>query len=477
MRKLGRRFFAFCVMATFFLGIESGIHPISVVGNDPNLQNTRTADGFTVYLPLVTNWHDPAYVLPFGVTVYSDVGEPQGLPEMQAAGSKWITTRFNWSEVEPVKGYYDWSSFDAKAQNAQTLGMDIFALFTDNPGWAAQYPGGPVYNMQNLVTIATLMAERYDCDGVDDAPGSPCVHYWSFYAEPDNGDSYRASRGKGYWGHDGSGYAAMLAQVAPAIRQADPNGKIMIGGLAYDWFEDEGGPFVRSFLADTLQALNTYPGGAKTYLDAVAFHFYPVSAQRWPTIRDKALGVKQVMNQYGAGDLPLTCPEMGYWSDVEFGSNETIQANRLAQMYVRGASARLVHMAWYKIFDKPLTDQYRDLFGLFKEGDLNSPKKSYRAYRTAARELAYAYYRRPLGIANVEGYVFGVAGNREKTILWATTASAFVSFPGSCSRVVQTLGSEQEIRDGQTGDIDGIANGQVQIQVIQDKPVYVGVCD
>ncbi len=42
--------------------------------------------------------------------------------------------------------------------------------------------------------------------------------------------------------------------ISPAIHAADPQAKVLIGGLAYDAFEP-GGPFVRSFLGDTLAAL------------------------------------------------------------------------------------------------------------------------------------------------------------------------------------------------------------------------------
>lgn len=452
----------------------------SPAGNEPALHDVRATGDTMVYLPVVTNWHDPSYVLPFGTTMYGDVNNAQGLQKMQEAGSKWVVTTLYWSQIQPAPAaYYDWSSFDTKAQAAQAANMHVFVLFTGNPYWAAQYPGGPVYSLNSLVEFATLMAERYDCDGVGDAPGSPCVHTWSFYAEPDNGDPNKAAEGKGYWGDNGAGYAAMLAQVAPAIHQANPKAQVLIGGLAYDWFEDEGGYFVRSFFPDTLNALQAYPGGAKAYLDAVAFHFYPISSTRWPTIREKALELRGIMQQYGIGDLPLICPEMGYWSAEEAGSSPTMQANRLVQMFVRGLSVGLQHMSWFTVFDASpdlVAKQPTEEHGLFWGQDLNNPKPSYWAYKAMARELAYAHYSRQLQAANVEGYVFQVSASREKTVLWAKTTSALVSFPGSCLKVTQLLGPTQDIRDGQSGDLDGAVNGQVRIQVTQNVPVYVEVC-
>ena len=440
---------------------------------EPQVIHTSQETTATVYLPLVTRWYDPSYVSPFGIVMYGPVDNAAGLQHMKDAGSKWVTTMLYWSAIEPTEDSYDWSSFDVKAQNAQAAGMDLFVLFTNNPAWAAALPGGPVTGTQDLVEFVTLMAERYDCDGLDDAPGSPCVHYWSFYAEPDNGDIGRAYGGKGYWGHNGAGFAAMLTEVSPAIHRANPQARVLIGGLAYDWFEEEGGPFVRSFLTDTLSALNQYPGGARAYIDAVAFHFYPITAQRWPTIREKALEVRGIMERHGVGNLPLICPEMGYWSASP--SSEDQQAQRLVQMYVRGLSVGLEHMSWFAVFDDGLgTEEH----GLFWGRDLSHPKRSYYAYQTLTRELAWARYLRSLQAANVEGYVFRMPNGREKTVLWATTSWATVPFPYPCLRLVDTDGDEyMPVVDGDANwDKDQTRNGQVLLAVYQNTPFYVEPC-
>ncbi|MDY7041590.1 MAG: beta-galactosidase, partial [Chloroflexota bacterium] len=193
-----------CALGVLFLllsGERAGNHPALAKGLVVSKRGSEIAQtsAYTVYLPLVVRYYDPGYASPFGIVMYGSVDDVAGLQEMEDAGSKWVTTMLHWSAIEPSKGNYNWSSFDTKAQNAQAAGMDVFVLFTSNPSWAASLPGGPVTDTQDLVDFVTLMAERYDCDGVDDASGSPCVHYWSFYAEPDNGDIGRAQTGKGYW--------------------------------------------------------------------------------------------------------------------------------------------------------------------------------------------------------------------------------------------------------------------------------------
>ena len=439
----------------------------------------------TLYLPVVEREYDAEYVSPFGVAMYGDITDTTGLQVMKEAGSKWAVTALQWSTIEFTRGVVYWADFDAKVQNAQAAGMNVFVLFMGNPAWAAALPGGPVTNTLDLVSFVVQAAERYDCDGVDDAPGSPCVDYWSFYAEPDNGDLDRARIGWGYWGHNGAGYAAMLSQVSPAVHNANPRAKVLIGGVAYDWFEQDTpvpGPFVRSFLTDTLAALNRYPGGAHKYIDAVAFHFYPISSDRWATIREKALEVLGIMERHGVDDLPFLCPEMGYWSSPKFGSSEQRQAQWLVQQYVRGISLRLRFLAWLPVYDIAEAGSAEDLYpdrtaGLFRL-DRVTPKPAYDAYSTMARELAWARYVKPLQVTGSEGYVFRMPGGREKTVFWATGSTANVPFPYTCLRRVDMGGTVNEpINDGDlVWDQDRTVNSQIVLRATQDTPLYVEPC-
>lgn len=431
-----------------------------------------------VYLPMVTRAYDPGYINPFGIALYDNVDDSQGLSLMRNAGSRWVTTVLSWVEIEPIKGQRNWASFDVKVNNARAAQMDVFVLFTNNPAWAAQYLGGPVYNSQDLVSIVTEMTERYDGDGFNDAPGSPVVRYWSFYAEPDNRDLSLAPGGKGVWGNNGAGYAQMLSQIAPAIHSASPAAKVLIGGLAYDSFTTEGGGFVRSFLADTLAALNTYPGGAGYYLDAFAFHFFPISAARWPTIRDKALELKGILQQHGVGHLPMLVPETGHWSEAVphipmLSSTPMLQAQKLVQIHVHGLSAGILNFMWLGVVDH---GPYTEAHGLFFDAQMTSPKPAYAAYQTMTRELTFFRYVRTLNGGGSEGYVFRNGEAEEKTVAWSQNPSATtLPFANTCLRVVDLLGAVSQIQDGGAGDQDQTP-GQITLRLEPNHPVYVGRC-
>ncbi len=418
--------------------------------------------------------------------MYGSVDEASGLTAMQTAGARWVTTILHWSTVEPdppLEGVhsYDWTAFDDKVSNAQATGLKVFVLIAGNPAWAAACPGGALYEerVPDMTAFVTALAERYDGDRLADAPGNPVVNDWSFYSEPDNGEEWRCyEQGRGYWGYNGAGYAELLFQISPALHSANPNARLMIGGIAYDWFTDDTptpGPFVRSFLGDTLQALNDTYGGAGNFIDAVAFHFYPISTWRWPTIREKTSEIQGILEQHGVGELPLLVPEMGYWSAEEAGSSETRQAQYLAQTYVRGLSAGIEHLSWLGVFDD---GEGTEEHGLFWGRDLDNPKMAYDAYATLASELASARYAYPLAAPGAEGYLFTLPDGGEKTVLWSVLdPSTWVAFTQSCLRQVDLTGLAQDVQDGGPLDGDGAADGQIQLQVFFEQPVYVGTCD
>lgn len=434
-----------------------------------------SSPSYTNYFPFLVRNYLPGYASPFGIDMYAGDSDADGMPQMQTAGSAWVTLALRWSHVEPtapISGVhtYDWSEFDAMVTRAQAAGMSSFVLFTDNPAWAAQYPGGPVTNTADLISAVSAAAARYN----GSVPGIPIINDWSFYAEPDNGALWQAQLGKGYWGNNPAGYADMLANVSTTIHAANPQAVVMIGGLAYDAFVSTGGPFVQGFLAGVLDQLNNAHGGAAATLGAVAFHYYPINTGRWPTIKEKAQEIRSIMSQHGAGSLPLIVPEMGYWSSAAAGSSEPLQASGLVQMFVRGLSVGIQQMSWFMVFDSsgPATETH----GLFRGTDLNSPKPAYAAYATLTSQLYGARYHGPLTGAGIEGYVFDMSDGRQKSVLWATQPSAQFTFSSTCLRRVDYVGNvTASITDGSASDLDH-APGQITLPVLANLPIYIGGC-
>ena len=120
-----------CALGVFFpllSGERGDAHPALAEGlaTGNGRSDIAQTSAYTIYLPLVVRNYDPSYVSPFGIVMYGSVDDAAGLQEMEDAGSKWVTTMLHWSTIQPTReGALDWSSFDAKAQNAQAAGMDV----------------------------------------------------------------------------------------------------------------------------------------------------------------------------------------------------------------------------------------------------------------------------------------------------------------------------------------------------------------
>lgn len=458
------------------------VHPGPFPAQASAVARVEVTDATTLYLPEVALHHNPGYVSPFGVTMFGGVGANSGLNEMRDAGSDWVMIVLDWNAIQPTQSAaYDWSSFDSQVQAAADAGASAYVLLMESPSWARangspSRPRGPLntIGLAELTELAGEMAARYNGQN-----GHPRVDYWSFFGEPD----YKYA-----WGDNPGAYADMLAVVAPAVHTGNPGAKVLIGGLAYEFFTDDTTlpeswrNFVRAFLPNTLQALNQKPGGAGRYVDALAFHYYPVGASPWPTIKEKAAELKGILGQYGLARLPLIVPEVSAFSQGLHGQTAEQQASRLVQFYLRGISVGVQTLFWFQVFDLPADVSEGDEVGLFSSREnvrnLDNPRPSYYAYWTLAHELDRADYLRALDWPGVEGYVFRRAG-RETSVLWSTAGTPVqAQFALTCVRLVTRQGLSTVVPDGNAGagDLDGVVNGLVTLAIPYDTPVYVGPC-
>ena len=454
----------------------SGLIAALVLGAG-GLAPVRGLPDVMVYMPAMMKRHLPGYESPMGIAMFGGVSDATGLAAMKAAGSTWVMTDLNWSVVQPVEGGpYDWSSYDTSFSNAAAAGLSIYLLVDSNPAWVTS--GGrqpiPADKLPAFQAFVQAAAQRYN--GLN---GQPRINYGSFFGEPDN---------QAAWGNASAAYADMLAGVAPLVHAANPTAKVLIGGLAYDWFTDDEivsrgpGPFVRGFLAGVLQRLAA-TGALTSTLDAFAFHFYPISPERWPTLREKTQELRGILTQYGVGNLPILVPEVSIWSvlpnQVE---DQHAQATVLIQNFARALAVGVRQVFWFQVFDVPdnpniTSDNTTRTQGLFVEQNLSQPKQSYTAYQVLARELDQWLYASALNVSGAEGYVFNQL-TAVKTVAWGTSTAGPtpLNFAQTCARMVSALGVETTLRDGQAGDLGPAGDGQIRLQVNGGEPIYVGPC-
>ncbi|MER3513885.1 MAG: hypothetical protein C4310_05410, partial [Chloroflexota bacterium] len=135
---------------------------------------------YTLYLPLAHYLYDGRVRL-FGVQAWEEIDSSQARSYMRQAGIRWLRTTINWAEIEPSPlppSQYNWPTADGRITTLVQAGFSPILTLSGNPSWAAALPGGPVTNTRDLVEFMSALVERYDGDGLDDAPGSPVVRYW-----------------------------------------------------------------------------------------------------------------------------------------------------------------------------------------------------------------------------------------------------------------------------------------------------------
>jgi hypothetical protein len=375
----------------------------------------------------------------------------QVLEEDTQSGVSFVRVGRAWSSVEPVRTdppTYLWGGYDGLFNRLSEHGLAPVVLVLGCPLWACPDPNGPIYDdkYDEFGEFMGVMAERYSQPAYN-------VHFYEFWNEPDAAGGPNRQLG---WGMHPDKYAQMLGAAYPSIKAADPESVIVMGGLAYDFWFDQGGPFNPDFLSDVLDH-----GGAQ-YLDAMAFHYYINNAHGWTNIGLKTAAVRAEMNDHGA-DLPMIVTESGLTSSPDFGSSEAIQARYLVQMISHAAASRLLAVTWYTDRDTLIPNPGQDVFalsGLLRPDD--SIKPSYIAMQTLSREVGYGAYHYRSGAADgvvdtLEGYRFRSAdGERQVSVVWNNAdPSSTITIPASQAadfrRAVSLYGQEVATAPGPDG--------------------------
>lgn len=426
----------------------------------------------TLYLPAGFSNYEVPFPTVFGVQMYGGLSEEQVSFSLAREGKVyWTHWRISWAAVEPTNTLpedYRWSSCDDSILNATRAGQHLIVYIHENPDWAATVANGRIdkVDIGEFTQFVGALVERYDGDGWEDAPGSPIVDYWEFYNEPDGGSEVVSDFGGGYWGPFGDEYAQMLCAVYPVIKAANPRAQVVLGGIAYERFEDdeEPGPFAREFLDDVLAT-----GGGQC-LDVMNFHYYLSFRSRWelygPGMSGKAEYLRSKLQAYGLGDMPMIVTETGYVSEPPYGTPE-LQARYVVEMFAQALAGHLDMTIWWTWID---TGTFHGDYGLLTES--LQPKLAYFAYKAAATRLGPATFEAiwTPGESGLEGYRFSSRTGEPLYVLWANDgATHTVSLPLSQASIVDMYGNlVSSLDDGDDGSVDG----QIQLSV-GPNPVYV----
>ncbi|HYP42260.1 MAG TPA: beta-galactosidase, partial [Chloroflexia bacterium] len=147
------------------------------------------------------------------------------LKEAQDAGVKWSREELSWANLEPdKKGTYNWSGMDFWINELVGRGINVIGAVQTTPYWASGVPRStPDWywhvpaNVQDFVDFTYEVALHYKGK----------IDVWEIWNEPDVDITFRCD------GCDRPAiYAQMLAGSYAAIKRANPNAIVLIGGLS-----------------------------------------------------------------------------------------------------------------------------------------------------------------------------------------------------------------------------------------------------
>jgi hypothetical protein len=243
----------------------------------------------------------------FGISPQSPPNEAD-YSLMEQAGVRSLRLPLQWAAIEPVRPYVkrpDWSAFDYAVGLAARYGMRVLPFAGTSPPWIAPKPHlePSAYGWQRRAwaSFLRLAVRRYGSGGSfwREHPVLPYlpVHAWEIWNEENIVTFGRANPER---------FAALLRISGRVIHHANPDAKVILGGLFGRPLQIP--PNVAS--ADFLQRIYR-ARRVKASFDGVALHPYVADAI---AMRSQIRNLRRVMRVHHDGATPLYLTELGWGS-------------------------------------------------------------------------------------------------------------------------------------------------------------------
>lgn len=286
------------------------------------------------------------------------------LPMGPAIGMRWTREEVTWANIEASQDSFNYSHYDDYFGRIANAGYGIIGMLLTTPGWARKsycsgsYWCGPA-NVWDYYDFVLRTVERYDGDGVSDAPGSPRVAYWEIWNEPNFPQTWPGTSEVDRQ----TTYGDLLHTGYLAVKAADPTAKV-ISGSVYVWDGASYPPPVYDGLAWLGQVQLRHPDICSDF-DILGIHPHmPDAAPDQPGLGYLVTMMGRLENALKWDTEPLhycneekpvfvteaawsTCTGCGSWSKTE-----DQQANYLLRTYALAAARGIAHVNVFQLEDK-----------------------------------------------------------------------------------------------------------------------------
>ncbi len=341
-------------------------------------------------------------------------------------------------------------------RKAVELNIRVILIVRGTPTWARKYAQstcGPI-KPDKLQAFANFMRDavaRYSAPPYN-------VRYWEIWNEPDSPVSNLQGQPWGCWGEPSDTYygarfyADMLKLAYPAMKSANPDVQVMIGGLLANC--DPVNPPSGANCKQSKWFEGLLVNGAGPYFDGVSYHTYDYyyglgsfGSENWhsssnttgPLLVVKGRYLKNLMKVRGVTGKFIMDTEMGLLCSncVNSVNYETTKAWYIAQAYAAAMAEDHLAVTWYSL-DGWLGTELVDAN--------NQPKLAMIAFGVGRARLGEADYvgevtPTDVGTTNVKGYKFKRNG-ADVWLIWSLNGTTRpVKLAKSPSAMTDALGA------------------------------------
>ena len=379
-----------------------------------------------------------------------------------------------WSRVEPEEGARRWEaleSLELELELASLSGHEVILIVRGTPPWAQAVAGsfcGPILPEKLAAFGAFLfdLVSRYSQPPYN-------VHYWELWNEPDIEPSLQPPNSVfGCWGDEGDPYyggeyyAEMLKAVYPQIKAADPQARVLVGGLLLDCdprnppeTPPASGQYKDCSPSRFLEGVLLNGGGDS--FDGVSFHAYDYylgaagqyGNPNWryalnttgPVTTIKADYIRELLSQYGVTgkflmntENALICGRDGNEPVCQTDDFHYTKANYLVRSFAASFASGLDANIWFNLGGWRAS-------GLVNPNNLE-PLLAYKAYDFLTHELHGAQYQGKItDFPGIEGVKF-VRDGVQIWLLWSADGNTqTIQLPASPTLIYDTYGGQLPI--------------------------------
>lgn len=338
----------------------------------------ETDNFFTIEYPTNDEGEEAGYKINdiLGVSVHTCWDESESCEDVRDfefsklndAGVKIVRRDFSWSSIEPTNDNYNLAGPQTLADRAHEYDIDVIALLDYCNGWACEEDNTSSIDVEEFAqyagTIATALKDELTYYEVWNEENL-APRFWKPIADPLK-------------------YGELLKATYAAVKQNDPDAKILFGGLApiyiLSMFPDPHGVWAFYY------QVKYYHPDIDDFFDIFNIHPYTAGqllAPEWELPLQKIINpsignaVRYAQEMTGK---PVWITEFGWPS---FFLSEEIQAAYLVRGFILAAENRAERVLWYTSWDFA-GNTTEDRFGLFRTD--RSEKPSYLALK-ALHEL------------------------------------------------------------------------------------------